>query len=65
MNTPQVQEHIRQMFLRGELRCEHGEPKAAVYEYERWDERGNKIESRYYCENHLPRRSENNPPDQP
>ena len=54
MNTLPVQEYIRQMFLQGELRCEYGEPKAAVYEYKRWDERGNRIESRYYCKEHVP-----------
>jgi hypothetical protein len=42
------------MFLRGELRCEMGEPKAAVYELKRCDERGKQIESRYYCKEHMP-----------
>lgn len=36
------------MFLRGELRCEIGEPEAAVYEYKRYGKGGEQIESLYY-----------------
>ena len=43
------------MFLHGELRCEVGEPEAAVHEYKRYGKGGEKIESLYYCDEHMPK----------